>query len=195
MSNHADQQVSSGSDNPILTLEPLIEAVKDGLEVVGWELSGLQKTTSHQFEGRWQGKSTRSAYLFFHNEKIFEYASIDVYLDETSQGLTGNLALVVELVPLAELGDTASAIDFLCAIGSGILPGPYQRPLTLRLRRADQDESPSEAEVEVRFKLRLSNISIKSGHDAVMALTVDTVCAFQAILGHKEFRQFMPRDC
>jgi hypothetical protein len=31
-------------------------------------LSGLQKTTSHQFEGRWEGESTRSAYLFFHSE-------------------------------------------------------------------------------------------------------------------------------
>ena len=50
----------------ILTLEPLVDAVREGVESAGWHLSGLQKTTSLEFEGRWEGESTRSAYLFFH---------------------------------------------------------------------------------------------------------------------------------
>ena len=58
-------------------------------------LSGLQKTTSHQFEGRWQGESSRSAYLFFHDDARPDYVSIDVFLDETTRGLKGNLALVL----------------------------------------------------------------------------------------------------
>ena len=32
------------------------------------------------------------------------HASIDVYLDETSRGLMGNMAVVVDLVDLSELG-------------------------------------------------------------------------------------------
>ena len=48
------------------TLEPLIDAVRDGVEGKGWSLSGLQKTSSTEFEGRWAGQTTRSAYLFFH---------------------------------------------------------------------------------------------------------------------------------
>ena len=80
----------------IYTLEPLIEAVRAGVESTDWKLSGLQKTTSHQFEGKWEGESTRSAYLFFHLPNGPDYASIDVYLDETTQGLAGNLALVVD---------------------------------------------------------------------------------------------------
>src|SRR4051812_43482453 len=58
-------RVSTGA-SPILTLEPLIEAVRQGLEAAGWALSGLQKTTSHEYAGRWDGESSRSAYLFFH---------------------------------------------------------------------------------------------------------------------------------
>ncbi len=68
---------------PLLTLEAFIEAVQDGITRAGWVLSGLQKTTSHQFEGRWQGEDSRSAYLFFHNDESPDCVSIDVFLDET----------------------------------------------------------------------------------------------------------------
>src|SRR5262245_13467535 len=95
----------------ILTLEPLVDAVREGVEAAGgWELSGLQKTTSLEFEGRWEGESTRSAYLFFHASGRADAASIDVYLDETSRGLTGNLALVVDVVRLGSLGEPQRAL-------------------------------------------------------------------------------------
>ena len=74
---------------PLLTLEPLIEAVQDGITRSGWVLSGLQKTTSPRFEGRWQGESSRSAYLFFHDDARPDFVSIDVFLDETTKGLKG----------------------------------------------------------------------------------------------------------
>ena len=74
------------------TLEPLIHAVQDGVQSRGWILSGTQKTTSMEFEGRWAGASTRSAYLFFHRDEV-EDASVDVYLDETPAGLHGSLSL------------------------------------------------------------------------------------------------------
>ncbi len=43
--------MSAAKRGSLLTLEPLIDAVREGVEAEGWELSGLQKTTSHQFEG------------------------------------------------------------------------------------------------------------------------------------------------
>jgi hypothetical protein len=41
--------MNASQRDPLLTLEPLIEAIRSGIEDSGWELSGLQKTTSHQF--------------------------------------------------------------------------------------------------------------------------------------------------
>jgi hypothetical protein len=182
--------VSDGSGEAILTLEPLIEVVREGVEIGGWELSGLQKTTSHQFEGRWEGDSTRSAYLFFHNATAVD-VSIDVYLDETSRGLTGNLALVVELMPLAELGGAASVIDTLAALGRDALPSGHRTPLTLRLRLGDQRAQAGSAEAEVRFKLQLPRATIAAGHAAVLSLTLETVEAFQVLLGRGELTQLM----
>ena len=63
----------------------------------------MQKTTSNQFEGRWDGQRARSAYLFFDRENVPDLVSVDVFLDVTSKGLRGNLALVVEGPELSDL--------------------------------------------------------------------------------------------
>lgn len=166
----------------IHTLEPLMEAVREGIEKAGWELSGLQKTTSHQFEGRWEGESTRSAYLFFHPSRGPDHVAIDVYLDETSQGLTGNLALVVDLLPPREAGDPRETLSALATVSAACLPDSFQTPLTLRLRLGDRDESPSDAEAEVRFKLVIPRKAIRAGSEVVRAITAEAVGAFEAIL-------------
>jgi hypothetical protein len=183
----------SGADG-ILTLEPLIEAVREGVEGAGWELSGLQKTTSHQFEGRWEGESTRSAYLFFHSTSVDEAVSIDVYLDETSRGLTGNLALVVDLVPLRALGDPVEALRALGGLSSRALPPELSTPLTLRLRLKDGSDEPAAAECEVRFKLRLPKAVIAEGAGAIRLLSAATMEAFEAILGSPELSKYVDTD-
>ena len=177
-----DILVSPSRDSGLLTLEPFIDAVQEGVEKVGWELSGLQKTTSHQFEGRWDGESTRSAYLFFHSATGPDFVSIDAYLDETTRGLAGNIALVVDLVPLGELGDTASALRQLSALSASALPPGRRRPVTLRLRLDDAGAPTDEAETEVRFKLRIPRGAIAEGPAAVRALAGEAVAAFEQIL-------------
>ena len=177
-----DRLSTSPRDGGILTLEPLIEAVRAGVEQAGWPLSGMQKTTSHQFEGRWDGESTRSAYLFFHSENANEAASIDVYLDETSRGLTGNLALVVDLVDLGALGPPADVLEQLAELAGAHLPEEHRTPLTLRLRLADASQAPTSAESEVRFKLRIPKGAIQAGPDAITRLAAATVHAFEEIL-------------
>jgi len=176
----------------LLTLEPLIEAVRSGIESTVWALSGLQKTTSHQFEGRWEGESTRSAYLFFHpGTTTADDVSIDVYLDETSQGLTGNLALVVDLVPLAELGDPTEALRTLAALATSFLPSEHARPVTLRLRLQDGTSDPRRAETEVRFKVRVPRADVSRGAGAVRSLAEASVQGFERILGSAELARYM----
>jgi len=186
--------VSTSGKHELLTLEPFIAAVRAGVEGAGWTLSGLQKTTSHQFEGRWEGESTRSAYLFFHADGRAEDASIDVYLDETSQGLTGNLALVVDLVRLAELGDPADALRVFGALSSALLPPEHATPVTLRLRLQDGDEDPATAETEVRFKVRIPRRTVAAGADAVRGLAESAVAGFERILTSPRLTRYAVSD-
>lgn len=183
--------MSPSREEAILTLEPLIEAVREGVEEAGWELSGLQKTTSHEFEGRWEGESTRSAYLFFHSASAPEPVSVDVYLDETSRGLTGNLALVVDLVDLGVLGRPAEVLRVLGDLSSRALPAGHATPLTLRLRLKNGSREPAEAETEVRFKLRLPKGVIAAGQDAVRGLAATTMASFQRILAAPELIRYL----
>lgn len=176
---------------PLLTLEPFIDAVRDGVEAAGWELSGLQKTTSHQFEGRWAGDSTRSAYLFFHHPAGPDWASVDVYLDETSRGLTGNLALVVDARPLAGLGDVLAVLTELGRLAVAHLPDGYRAPVTLRLRLADATAAAASASSEVRFKLRIPHSALEAGRRAVAALSSATVVAFTELLAAHDLQPFL----
>lgn len=168
--------------SPVLTLEPFIAAIREGLEEMGWVLSGLQKTTSHQFEGRWEGDSSRSAYLFFHHGDVPEWASVDVFLDETSKGLTGNLALVVDGRPLGALGDVPACMQTLGRLAAAALPEGFRTPVTLRLRLDDARDAAGDAEAEIRFKLRIPRTALDAGAPAVSALCRATVSAFRALL-------------
>jgi hypothetical protein len=186
--------MSAAGGEAILTLEPLIEAIREGVEGAGWELSGLQKTTSHQFEGCWEGESTRSAYLFFHSRTAPEPVSVDVYLDETSRGLTGNLALVVDLVDLGELGDSEDVLGKLGSLSSRALPTGYGTPVTLRLRLGDANADPAAAESEVRFKLRLPKTAIAAGPASIRRLAATAISAFEGILASPELQRYVARE-
>jgi len=177
-----------------LTLEPLLEAVRQGVESAGWRLSGLQKTTSLEFEGRWHGESTRSAYLFFHRADESDEVSIDVYLDETSQGLAGNLALVVDLARQRTLGDPAEVLGALGRLAKGEMPPGYATPLSLRLRLADGGSDPADAEVETRFKLTLPHRAIAAGRSEVRSLAVEAVAAFERILAADVLARYRTAD-
>lgn len=170
------------------TLEPFLDAVREGVEGRGWELSGLQKTTSYRFEGRWEGDSTRSAYLFFHRSDVPEDMSVDVYLDETSRGLKGNLALVMDVPDLGEMGPVEDALRVLCATAAGVVSPDFRRPLTLRFRVGDVGEDPARARGEARFKVHVPTAAVKTGRSAVVAVARSAVDAFEELLGSEEIR-------
>lgn len=171
------------------TLEPLVDAVRDGVEAGGWALSGLQKTTSYDFEGRWAGDSTRSAYLFFHREG-FDGVSVDVYLDETSRGLRGNLALVLELRDRPELPSTGAVLQGLARTAAAHLPEGYRTPVTLRLRLPDSTSGVDAADLEARLKLALPRAALEAGASAVSALCSATVSAFESVMADPLVREW-----
>lgn len=163
------------------TLEPLIDAVREGVESGGWTLSGLQKTSSTEFEGRWAGQSSRSAYLFFHRDDL-EAASIEAYLDETARGLSGNLALVADVRPIWELESVPDAVDRLAALAAKHFPEGYATPVTFRLRLARAQEPVTEADLEARLKLRIPKAAVEAGTSAVSALASATIESMESIL-------------
>jgi hypothetical protein len=177
--------------DPLLTLEPLLEAVREGLERAGWGLSGLQKTTSYEFEGRWAGESSRSAYLFFHRDGIPEWVSIDVFLDETSRGLKGNLALVLEGPALVRVGDPGKVLSGLARVGAALLPEQYRVPLTLKYGLPSLDADPEGAETEYRFKLHIPRNVLAAGRGSVADLASRTARGFEEILASREMIPFL----
>ena len=179
---------------PLQTLEPLIDAVTEGIEGAGWILSGLQKTTSHEYAGRWSGESSRSAYLFFHEDSLPDGVSVDVLLDETSRGIQGNLALVVEGPELVSLGDARAALAAAAAAADERLPRGYRTPIALRLRLADSGSAVESATVELRVKVRIPDAAIRSGHGAVAELAAVSVRAFERLLEHPELRRYTAPD-
>ncbi len=173
---------------PLMTLEPFIEAVQDGITSAGWELSGLQKTTSHQFEGRWEGESSRSAYLFFHSDASPDFVSIDVYLDETTKGLKGNLALVVTGPELGLLEPMPRLLTALARVTRDCLPEHYETPLVVRLRMDGPEDDPRTADTEVRIKLTIPSEALSAGASAVSTLASAVTTAFERSLAHEVLR-------
>ena len=172
---------------PLLTLEPLIEAVTEGVESTGWTLSGMQKTTSYEYGGRWKGESSRSAYLFFHASPFDESVSVDAFLDETSHGIQGNLALVIGG---PELADPRRALAALAGAVRERIPRTYRAPVSLRLRLADAEHAPESATAEVRVKIMIPGRAFRSGHPEVSRLARDGVRAFEYLLEHPELRNY-----
>jgi hypothetical protein len=182
-----------GPSVPLLTLEPLIEAVRQGVEDSGWILSGLQKTTSHEFAGRWEGESTRSAYLFFHRSGLEPSISLEAYLDETTRGLQGNLSLVIDGRPLGQVGDAAEALRRLATVVVEEIGPGHALSVSLRARLGDPEEDPGEAQVEFRFRLRVPGAAIRRGVTAVIAMAAQAVGSFEALASHAEVERVAAR--
>jgi hypothetical protein len=180
------------STSELLTLEPLLDAVRHGVERAEWTLSGLQKTTSHEFEGRWAGEATRSAYLFFHREDLPESVSVEAFLDETSRGLRGTLSLVLDGPRLGRLGPVREVLARVAGASGETLPGPGGNPVSLKLTVRAGPSSPEEAEAQIRVKLVIPVGTFESGHSAVADLAQRAVGAFEALLERPEVAELLP---
>ncbi len=180
------------SAEALLTLEPLIDAVRSGIETSGWSMSGFQKTTSQAFEGRWAGESTRSAYLFFHRDDLPGSISVEAFLDETSQGLEGNLTLVVEGPRYGDLGRASTVLERVAGAVGETLPTQPRTPLSLRLLLPGAATRASEAEVQLRVRRSLQAGALAAGAKAVERCAAGVVAAFEALLERPEVAEFLP---
>jgi hypothetical protein len=182
---------SSEGPPELLTLEPVIEALREGVEGLGWGMSGLQKTTSQELQGPWAGETSRSAYLFFHRPEVHDDAAIDVYLDEGRRGLAGNIALVLEGRDLGDLGPVPTLLESLASCAGEHLPERYKIPLTLRIRVDPRSpDGIDAAEPEVRFKVRIPQAAFRAGPDAVAGVAALAVRSFESLLGQAGVEAF-----
>ena len=172
----------SPSGGPVLTLEPFIEGVRDGVEAGGWVLSGLQKTTSHEFAGRWEGESTRSAYLFFHRPEGSAAVSVEGFLDETARGIQGNLSLVLEGPALGALGDARAALESAGGAVRRRIARTDRASVSLKLRLDDAGTSIGDASTELRIKVQVPRGALEAGVGGVAELTARVVRAFETLL-------------
>jgi len=177
---------------PILTLEPLIEGVREGVVQSGWELSGLQKTSSREFEGRWAGQTSRSAYLFFHRLDLPDTVSVESFLDETSRGLEGNLSLVLDGPRLREVGSVHTVLERLSTAMVETLPQGFRTPLSTRVMLQDPTCPPGEGEVQVRLRFALPRAFLQAGVPAFAQRVSETIALFERLLERPEVAELLP---
>jgi hypothetical protein len=115
---------------------------------------------------------------------------VDVFLDETSRGIQGNLALVVDGPRLSELGDARSALAAVAAAAGERMQEPDRVPVVLRLRLADPGDPVDDATVELRVKIPIPESALRSGHAAVAALAAAGVRDFERLLAHPELLRY-----
>jgi hypothetical protein len=180
----------TGEAAPVLTLEPFIEGVRQGVEASGWALSGLQKTTSHEFAGRWEGESSRSAYLFFHRPGGRESVGIEAFLDETTRGLHGNLSLVVEGASVERMGDPRGALGAAGAATNRRLSRMQRASVSLKLRLDNAATEVDDASSEIRIKVRVPQVVLEGGTGAVADLASRIVRSFETLLEDAELARY-----
>jgi hypothetical protein len=191
---------SPRSGEPILTLEPLLDVVRETVEAVGWTLSGVQKTTSYEYEGRWAGETTRSAYLFFHpGDSVranieLDTLSLDVFLDETRKGMAGNLALVIEGPSLEALGTVARGLERLAEVARDSVPAGLRSPISARASLGDPNRSVGAAQCVFRFKVRIPKTAMDAGPRAVAAVVRSSLAAYGDALVHPVMAELGPGE-
>jgi hypothetical protein len=174
----------------VLTLEPFIEAVRHGAEATGWVLSGLQKTTSHEFAGRWEGESSRSAYLFFHRPDGSDAVGVEAFLDETARGIQGNVSLVVEGPALDVMGDPRAALAAVGRAARRRLARTHRASVSLKLRLDDAGTPVDQASTEIRIKVRVPQSALGAGVAAVAELVERVVRGFETLLEDPELARY-----
>lgn len=167
----------------IETIEPLLAIVVPFFEARGWQLSGVQKTTSYAYEGAWADSELRSAYAFFHQVEDEEGSgpSLEAFIDETDEGLDGGLSLVLDGPSLGEEPDVASVLRRAAELGAGVLPLEMPAPVTVTYSHPGRREAES-ANVKVRFKGRIPGGANRAGRRAVEATLATIASGFDEIL-------------
>ena len=166
----------------IETLEPLLQVVRAVLESNRWSLSGVQKTTSYEYEGPWEGQTLRSAYAFFHRVGTPEEGpSIEVFIDESDEGVDGALSLVVEGPAVERESDVRAVLVGAVETAGEALPSELPAPVSISYGHPGR-RPPEAARVKVRFKAKLPRPAVKGGERTVRATLATILEAFEHVL-------------
>jgi hypothetical protein len=112
-------------------------------------------------------------------------------LDETSKGLKGNLALVIDGPELRGIPDPHGALSQLGDLAQEALPQGYRTPVTLRYRLPKPGRDPGDADSEIRFKIYIPAKAVQAGSSAVAELARVASRAFMSILRRRELAPFL----
>ena len=165
------------------TLEPLLSVAREQLTTRGWSLSGVQKTTSYEYEGAWESASLRSAYAFFHDGEDPEGdgPALELFIDESEEGLEATLSLVADAPGLEKEPDTGALLGRAVRIAANALPVELPAPVALSYHHRGR-ASPESSQARVRFKSRIPVTAIRAGESAVRATLSTLEGAFREIL-------------
>ncbi|MGI9628255.1 MAG: hypothetical protein ACR2QM_15585 [Longimicrobiales bacterium] len=167
----------------IETLEPLLAAVTANVHAKGWRLSGVQKTTSYEYEGPWEGSALRSAYAFFHRGADPEGVgpSVEVFIDETEEGVDGALSLLLQGPALGEEPDVPALVSLAVELAAQSLPREMPAPISVTYSHPGR-KLPDSATAKVRFKGKIPRSAAEAGTAAVDAVLNTTFESFQDVL-------------
>lgn len=140
------------------------------------------------------GRGDSERLSLFHLGEGLDPISIDGYLEETGRGLTGNIALVIDLLPLGGVGPAGEALRRFGALSAHEIDDRFKRPITLRFRVADAAQDPDLAETEVRFKVRIPSPVIREGKHAVSVFVEVVTASFARMLESDALRLLMPEE-
>ena len=166
------------------TLEPLLSVLRPLLEEGGWVLSGLQKTTSYEYEGAWEGATLRSAYAFFHRQtdEGGDGPSLEAYLDETEEGLEGALSLVMDAPGPDREPRVADVLRRALETAAGAIPEGIPAPVSITYSGRPGSTGASSIGARVRFKARIPAAAMRGGERTLGAVTRTLLEAFDDIL-------------
>lgn len=174
------------------TLEPLLDAIRSFLTGRGWPLSGVQKTTSYEYEGPWEGYTLRSAYAFFHGpsdsagpdgegEGAEGGPSIEAFVDETEDGVEASLSLVIRGPTPAEEPDVRRLLGRAIEIAAACVPDELPAPVTVSFSSPGRT-APDRASTRIRFKARVPTAAVLAGDRTVKAALGAILDSFERVL-------------
>ena len=165
------------------TLEPLLSVLRPLIEESRWVLSGMQKTTSYEYEGAWEGETLRSAYAFFHRpgDEEGRGPSLEAYLDETEDGLEGALSLVMTAPGPDQEPAVTELMGRALATASASIPEGVPAPVSITYSGRPGATAASAIRARVRFKARIPGTAIRGGERTLGAVTHTILGAFDDI--------------
>ncbi len=165
------------------TLEPFLSVLRRDIEAGGWVLSGLQKTTSYEYDGAWEGGTLRSAYGFFHlvGDENGEGPSLEAFVDESHASLDGALSLVMKAPGPERVPGVADLLAVALSLVERAVPEGIPAPVSVTYSSSPGRTGPEAVDATVRFKARVPGSAVQGGERTIRAVTCTILKAFEEV--------------